>query len=260
MDSPAFTQNPHKPSERIKLNNLIRERKMIELDHVCKSYGLSNVLKDLNLIANEREFISIRGKSGVGKSTLLRIIGLLESPDKGSVKLFGKSVSELNDEQKSSLRLHSMGFIFQFFNLIPSLTVLENIELPLALAGIKKIERKKRAIELLDHFDLANLANRFPPTLSGGEKQRTAIIRALTNNPRIILADEPTSSLDDENSTLLMELLSYIKKERDTTIILTTTDLYEKLPTTRDYLLKNGHLQKAPANPTDEKTITQNNH
>jgi len=138
-----------------------------------------------------------------------------------------------------------MGFIFQFFNLIPSLTVLENIELPLALAGIKKFERKKRAVKLLNHFDLANLANRFPPTLSGGERQRTAIIRALTNNPKIILADEPASSLDDENSALLMELLSYINKEKGTTIVLTTTDLYEKLPTTRDYLLKDGHLLEA---------------
>jgi len=218
---------------------------MIELDKVWKSYDTTDVLKDLDFIANKKDFVSIRGKSGVGKSTLLRIIGLLESPSKGKVKLFGKSVGELSDGQKSSLRLHSMGFIFQFFNLIPSLTVLENIELPLALAGIKKIERKKRALELLNHFDLANLANRFPPTLSGGERQRTAIIRALTNNPKIILADEPASSLDDENSALLMELLSYINKEKGTTIVLTTTDLYEKLPTTRDYLLKDGHLLEA---------------
>ena len=123
--------------------------------------------------------------------------------------------------------------------------MLENIELPLALAGVKKHERKKRAMEHLNHFDLASLANRFPSTLSGGEKQRTARIRALTNNPRIILADEPTSSLDDENSDLLMGLLNQINRERNTTITLTTTDLYEKLPTTRDYLLKDGHLQEA---------------
>jgi len=243
MASQASPQNPHKPSQHT-TDSSTRERKMIELDNVWKSYSTSEVLKGLNLIANERDFISIRGKSGVGKSTLLRIIGLLESPDKGSVKLFGKSVTRLDDEKKSSLRLHSMGFIFQFFNLIPSLTVLENIELPLALAGVKKIERKRRAMELLNHFDLANLADRFPPTLSGGEKQRTAIIRALTNNPKIILADEPTSSLDDENSALLMELLSQINKERSTTIVLTTTDLYEKLPTNKNYVLKEGRLQE----------------
>jgi len=217
---------------------------MIELENVWKSYGTSEVLKQLSFTAKQRDFISIRGKSGVGKSTLLRIIGLLEPPDKGHVKLFGSSVGELSDEQKSSLRLHSLGFVFQFFNLIPSLTVLENIELPMALAGIKKIERKRRAIELLNHFGLANLADRFPATLSGGEKQRTAIIRALTNNPKIILADEPTSSLDDENSTLLMELLNQINRERNATIILTTTDLYEKLPTNRDYVLKDGYLRE----------------
>jgi len=246
MDSQASVQNPHKPSQRtVSSSTLLEERKMIELDDVWKSYSTTDVLKGLSLTANKRDFIAIRGKSGVGKSTLLRIIGLLESPSKGEVNLFGKRVNGLNDEQKSDLRLHSIGFIFQFFNLIPSLTVLENIELPLALAGVKKIERKRRAIELLNHFDLANLAHRFPSTLSGGEKQRTAIIRALTNNPKIILADEPTSSLDDENSDLLMELLSQINRERNATIILTTTDLYEKLPTNKNYTLKEGRLKEA---------------
>jgi len=217
---------------------------MIELDNVWKSYGTSDVLKNLNLVANENDFISIRGKSGVGKSTLLRIIGLLEPPSKGEVKLFGRRVNGVSDEQKSDLRLHSIGFIFQFFNLIPSLTVLENLELPLALAGVKKQERKKKASELLHYFDLTNFAGRFPASLSGGERQRIAILRALTNNPKIILADEPTSSLDDENSNLLMKLLSQINRERSATIILTTTDLYEKLSTTRDYLLKDGHLHE----------------
>jgi len=246
MELQASVQNPHKPSQRtLSSPVLLEERKMIELDNVWKSYNTTDVLKGLNLTANKRDFISIRGKSGVGKSTLLRIIGLLESPSKGDVKLFGKQVNGLNDEQKSDLRLHSIGFIFQFFNLIPSLTVLENIELPLALAGVRKIERKKRAMELLNHFDLPSLANRFPTTLSGGEKQRTAIIRALTNNPKIILADEPTSSLDDENSHLLMELFNQINRERNATVILTTTDLYEKLPTNQNYILKEGHLQRA---------------
>ncbi|MFQ6068784.1 MAG: ABC transporter ATP-binding protein, partial [Candidatus Bathyarchaeia archaeon] len=181
-------------------------------------------------------------KSGVGKTTLLKIIGLLEPLSEGEVKLFGKSVHKLNDNEKSNIRLHHIGFIFQFFNLIPSLTILENIELPLALAGINKHKRKEKAHKLLKHFDLAGLAQRFPETLSGGERQRIAAIRALTNNPEIILADEPTSSLDDENSTLLMELLQEINKERDTTILLTTTDLYEKLPTNQNYILKEGRL------------------
>jgi putative ABC transport system ATP-binding protein len=173
---------------------------------------------------------------------LLKIIGLLEIPDKGEVKLLGRKVNGLSDDEKSELRLHHIGFVFQFFNLIPSLTVLENIELPLALAGIDKHKRRQRAHELLEYFGLTSLEERFPETLSGGERQRIAIIRALVKNPKIILADEPTSSIDDENSQLLMDLLNKINNERKVTIIMTTTDLYEKLPTNRDFILKDGHI------------------
>lgn len=201
-------------------------------------------MKGLTLTVKKGEFISIRGKSGSGKTTLLKIIGMLEQPDQGEVKILGKSVHTLSDDEKSEMRLQNIGFIFQFFNLIPSLTVLENIELPLALAGAKKQERQKRALELLEYFGLTSLSSRFPDTLSGGEKQRIAIIRALANNPKIILADEPTSSIDDENTQLVMEILSKINKEWKVTIILTTTDLYEKLPTTGDYVLKEGRLHK----------------
>jgi len=215
---------------------------LIELSNICKRYGTIEVLKNINLTVKKGDFISIRGKSGVGKTTLLKIIGLLETPNKGEVKLLGRNVNGLSDDEKSELRLHYIGFVFQFFNLIPSLTVLENIELPLALAGIDKHKRRKRARELLEYFGLISLEERFPETLSGGERQRIAIIRALVNNPKIILADEPTSSIDDENSQLVMDLLSKINKERKVTIIMTTTDLYEKLPTNRDFILKEGHL------------------
>jgi len=217
---------------------------MIELTNVWKKYGANPVLKGLNLTAKEADFISIRGKSGVGKSTLLRIVGLLDNPDEGNVTLFGNNTAKLKDEQKSRFRLYSIGFIFQFFNLIPSLTVSENVELPLALAGVRKLERKKRAVDLLNYFELAALAQRFPESLSGGERQRVATIRALTNDPKIILADEPTSSLDDENSALLIDLFSQINKEKGAIIILATTDLYEKLPTNKDYSLKKGRLQE----------------
>lgn len=216
---------------------------VIELHNVSKNYNGLEILKGVNLSVEEGEFISIRGKSGVGKTTLLRIIGLLESPDAGDVRILGRAANELSDHEKSKLRLKAIGFIFQFFNLIPTLTVLENIELPLALAGVKKQERLKRAKELLQYFGLSDLAERFPETLSGGEKQRIAVIRALINNPKIILADEPTSSIDEENSKLLIKLLEKINTEKKVTILLTTTDLYEKLPTTRDYTLKDGHLK-----------------
>jgi len=217
-------------------------RSLIELVDVWKSYGLSQVLKGVNLCVREGDFISIRGRSGAGKTTLLKIVGLLEEPDRGEVRVFGRVANMLSDDEKSKLRLHSIGFIFQFFNLIPSLTVLENIELPLALAGVGRHERRKRIRELLEYFDLTSLAERFPETLSGGEKQRIAVIRALANSPKIILADEPTSSIDDENSKLLMNLLSKINRERRVAILLTTTDLYEKLPTSRDFILKDGYL------------------
>lgn len=215
---------------------------VIELHNIWKNYSGLEILRGINLNVGEGEFISIRGKSGVGKTTLLKIIGLLESPDHGEVKILGKAANKLSDHEKSKLRLKAIGFIFQFFNLIPTLTVLENIELPLALAGVKKQERIKRAQELLQYFELSNLAQRFPETLSGGEKQRIAVIRALINNPKIILADEPTSSIDEENSNLLINLLKKINTEKNVTILLTTTDLYEKLPTTRDYILKDGRL------------------
>ena len=217
---------------------------MIVLKNVCKRYGANEILKNVSLQIGEGEFVSVRGKSGAGKTTLLKILGLLEEADEGEVNILGQTISRLNDEQKSFIRLHSIGFIFQFFNLIPTLTVIENIELPLALAGKSKKERRERAIELLKHFNLANLAQRFPETLSGGERQRIATIRALANNPKIILADEPTSNLDDENSKLLIELLKSINREKKVTIILTTTDLYEKLPTNKDFMLKDGCIHE----------------
>jgi len=220
------------------------EEDMIELTNIWKRHSTTEVLRGLNLKVKEGEFISIRGKSGVGKTSLLKIIGLLDSPDEGEVRLLGKNVHGLSENEKSSTRLHHIGFVFQFFNLIPSLTVSENIELPLALAGANKPRRKERALELLKYFDLTSLAERFPDSLSGGERQRIAVIRALANNPKIILADEPASSLDDENSELLIKLLSSINREKKVTIVLTTTDLYEKLPTTRDYVLKDGYLHE----------------
>ncbi|MEM0336277.1 MAG: ABC transporter ATP-binding protein [Thermofilum sp.] len=219
---------------------------MIELSNVWKSYGTREVLRGVDLVVGEGEFVSIRGKSGVGKTTLLKIIGLLEPPDKGDVRLFGRSVNGLGDSERSRIRLYQVGFVFQFFNLIPSLTVLENIELPLALAGVGKKERRERAMELLRYFSLEELAGRFPDTLSGGERQRIAVVRALANNPRVVLADEPTSSLDEENSRLVVELLKKVNRERGVAVVVTTTDLYEKLPTHRDYLLRDGRLYEMP--------------
>ena len=198
----------------------------------------------MNLTVAEGEFVTIRGKSGVGKTSLFKIVGLLESPSEGDARLFGKSVKTLNDDEKARLRLRQLGLVFQFFNLLPSLTVLENVELPMALAGVKKSQRRERVFELLGYFDLIGLAERFPESLSGGERQRVAVIRSLVNRPRLLLADEPTSSLDDENSALVMDMLCRVNRDEKVTVVVTTTDLYEKLPATNEYVLRNGQLQK----------------
>ena len=219
--------------------------KAIELINVWKHYTNNvPVLRGINLSVPVGGFISIRGKSGAGKTTLLRLIGLLDRPTSGQIFLLGSEVSWMSDGEASRVRLKHIGFIFQSFNLIPSLTVLENIELPMALLGVEKRARRRRAAELLERFGMERLANRFPAELSGGEQQRVAILRAIANNPDIILADEPTSNLDEENSQLVYELFSEINRENLTTIVVTEVSLEEKLPTSEDYLLKNGTLYK----------------
>ena len=221
----------------------------IELIKVWKNYANNlPVLKGVSLSVPVGAFISIRGRSGAGKTTLLRLIGLLDRPSNGEIILLGKETSKISDGEASKIRLKHIGFIFQSFNLIPSLTVLENIELPMALLGVKKEARRKRSIELLERFHMEMLANRFPTELSGGEQQRVAILRATVNNPDIILADEPTSNLDEENSRLVYELLSEINRESLAAIIMTEVSLEEKLPTSEDYLLKDGILYKHKLN------------
>lgn len=218
--------------------------RIVELVNVSKYYGSTPILKDINLCVGEGEFIVVRGKSGMGKTTLFKLIGLLESTDQGETRLFGKDVQVLGDAERSRLRLRELGLVFQFFNLMPSLTVLENVELPMALAGVKKSVRRARALELLWQFGIGNFAERFPESLSGGERQRIAVIRALVNHPKLLLADEPTSSLDDENAALVMELLGKINVEAKVTVVVTTTDLYESFLGATDYLLRNGRLER----------------
>ncbi|MEM0010216.1 MAG: ABC transporter ATP-binding protein [Candidatus Bathyarchaeia archaeon] len=233
----------------------MQDNPLIELLNVSKSYGPMRVLRDVSLKVYRGDFISIRGKSGAGKTTLLKIMGLIERPDCGKVWILGREANKLSDDEMSKIRLHDIGFIFQFFNLIPSLTVIENIELPLALAGVKREERRRRTLTLLEHFGLKDMANRFPSTLSGGERQRVAIARALINNPKIILADEPTSSLDEENSRMVIEMLERVKRESGVAIVLTTTDVTENIPANRNYMLKDGILHKYPS-VTETKQLT----
>jgi putative ABC transport system ATP-binding protein len=220
------------------------ENTAVELRSVSKMYSSTVVLNGVDLTVAKGEFVVIRGKSGVGKTSLFKILGLLDSPDGGVVRLFGKNVHALKDNEKADLRLRQLGLVFQFFNLLPSLTVLENVELPMALAGVKKPVRRARALELLGYFGLDGFAERFPEGLSGGERQRVALIRALVNSPRLLLADEPTSSLDDENGKLVMDMLCRINANGKVAVVITTTDLYEPFPASSDYVLRRGRLEK----------------
>ncbi|KXB01140.1 hypothetical protein AKJ41_02550 [candidate division MSBL1 archaeon SCGC-AAA259O05] len=216
---------------------------MIELKDVHKRYEAMKVLDGVNLEVRRGEFVSIRGKSGIGKTTLVRIAGLLERPDSGRVLFEGRPVTMLNEGERSNIRLGRIGFIFQLHNLIPNLSVRENVELPLSLEGIRKEERSRKTEELLSYFDLEGFGERNPGSLSGGERQRVTIARALINDPDVVMADEPTASLDEENAELVLEMLERIRDERDVAIVLTTTNMRDDLPTDTDYILKDGKLE-----------------
>ena len=219
---------------------------VVVLRGVWKSYQGQRILRGVDLEVRGGDFIVIRGRSGAGKSTLLRIMGLLTKPDEGEVQVLGRDVRELSDDEASRIRLTSIGFIHQFFNLIPTLTVLENVELPLALLGVGKSERRAKAIEILKELGLEGFETRFPHTLSGGERQRVAIARAVITEPKMILADEPTSSLDDENAEAIMSILRRLNKELGAAIVISTTELDSTPPSLgRVYFLKGGILHSA---------------
>ncbi|MFQ5711349.1 MAG: ABC transporter ATP-binding protein [Candidatus Geothermarchaeales archaeon] len=200
-------------------------------DRVIEAHGLYKIynkgfynevtaLRGIDLHVDRGEFLLISGRSGSGKTTLLNLIGCLDRPTSGTIKLLRKDITNLGDEELARIRLREIGFIFQSWNLFPTLTVFENIELPLTLAGVPKKQRHSRVQELLRTFGLVDLSTRFPDMLSSGEQQRIAAIRALGNRPGIILADEPTSNLDEENSILLLDVLKTINEKYKVTMIL----------------------------------------
>ncbi len=201
------------------------------------------VLRNVRLTLNEAEFASIQGRSGAGKSSLLRVVGLLEKMDKGELQLFGQATNGLSGKQRAKLRLEKIGFVFQSLNLIPHITATENIEVPLWLKKVNTAKRKERALELLNYFGLKSLADRFPHQMSLGEQQRVAVLRALANEPSLILADEPTAHLDEDNSEILFDLLRRLNKEFGTSILMTTTSLEEAAVARTRYHLSHGTLQ-----------------
>ena len=201
---------------------------MIELMNIRKTYYgkdiETNVLKGVNLTVDSGEFVCIYGSSGSGKSTLLNIIGLLDQASEGEYLLDGVDINQLKDKQKAAIRNQRIGFVFQAYHLIQEMNVLENIVVPLGYAGMSKKERTKRAQELLNEFHMEHLKKKHISQLSGGEQQRISIMRALSNKPEILLADELTGHLDSENSKKVMEILKHLN-EKGMTIIMVTHDL-----------------------------------
>ncbi len=200
--------------------------KIIEVKDLCKTYKMGDidieVLKNITVEINKGNFVSIMGPSGSGKSTLLYLLGGLDKPTSGSIKINGVELSTMNDKEQSIMRRRKVGFVFQFYNLIPNLTVEENTMLPLLLDG-KDIKDYKDALNnILDIVGLTDRRHHTPRELSGGQQQRVAIARALINNPDIILADEPIGNLDSKTGTAIMELLQRINKENGKTIIQVT--------------------------------------
>ncbi|MFD2566356.1 ABC transporter ATP-binding protein [Pseudotenacibaculum haliotis] len=198
---------------------------MLQIKNLEKFYRTDEVqtiaLNKLSFEVKEGEFVAIMGPSGCGKSTLLNILGLLDNPDGGSFKFNGEEISKYNERKRSQLRKHSVGFVFQSFNLIDELTVFENVELPLIYTGVKKAERKRRVEEVLEKMQIMHRRNHFPQQLSGGQQQRVAVARAVVNNPKLILADEPTGNLDSSNGNEVMDLLIDLN-EAGTTIVMVT--------------------------------------
>ncbi|OFT02022.1 ABC transporter ATP-binding protein/permease [Granulicatella sp. HMSC31F03] len=232
---------------------------MLQLQHISKVYHTANqefhALKDISIRFRENEFISILGQSGSGKTTLLNIIGGLDQYTSGDLLIQGKSTKQFKDRDWDSYRNHTIGFVFQSYNLIGHQTALSNVEIAMTLSGVSKAERKKRAIEALERVGLKDHLYKKPSQMSEGQMQRIAIARALVNNPKVVLADEPTGALDSETSVQIMELLKDIAKER-LVIMVTHNPELAKTYSTRIVQVLDGNIlsDSNPYEPTEEKT------
>ncbi len=197
---------------------------MIELDNITRSFGSLNVLKGISLKVERGEVISITGPSGAGKTTLLQIMGSLDKPDSGRVLYDGQDITRMNEKEISAFRNRHIGFVFQFHQLLPEFTAIENITIPMLIAGEGMRQATKRAKELLEMLGLSDRADHKPSELSGGEKQRIAVARALANQPDVILADEPSGSLDTKNKEDLHKLFFNLRDQLGQTFVIVTHD------------------------------------
>jgi putative ABC transport system ATP-binding protein len=221
---------------------------VVKIENVSRLYQIGKLetqaLRGVDLSIANGEFTALVGPSGSGKTTLLQMIGCLDQPTSGKVFINDKDVTTLNRNQRADMRRGTIGFIFQFFALIPTLTAYENIEMPLLLNGHTPKERKDRVMELLKAVDLTDRANNRPDQLSGGQQQRIAIARALAPNPKLILADEPTANLDTENGKQVMDLMAKLNKETGVTFIFATHDPRVIKYARRIVTLQDGKIQK----------------
>ena len=215
---------------------------MIEIKGVTKSFGSLQVLKGIDLRIEKGEIVSIVGPSGAGKTTLLQILGTLDKPDNGSVVVDGIETSTLSTNKLSEFRNTHLGFVFQFHQLLPEFTAIENIMIPAYIAGMKPKEARSRAEELLEFMGLSDRATHKPNELSGGEKQRVAVARALMNNPAVILADEPSGSLDSKNKEELHKLFFELRDKFGQTFVIVTHDETLATLTDRTIHLKDGRI------------------
>lgn len=197
---------------------------MIKLEGITKSFGSLQVLKGIDLEINKGEIISIVGPSGAGKTTLLQIMGTLDEPDAGVVQIDGTVVSRMKEKELSAFRNKNIGFVFQFHQLLPEFTALENVMIPALIAGVSSKEAHERAMKILDFMGLVDRASHKPNELSGGEKQRVAVARALINDPAVILADEPSGSLDTHNKEDLHRLFFDLRDRLGQTFVIVTHD------------------------------------
>ena len=219
---------------------------MLQITDICKQYKTGNfiqkALNHVSLNLRDNEFVSILGPSGSGKTTLLNIIGGLDRYDSGDLIINGISTKKYKDRDWDSYRNHTIGFVFQSYNLIPHQTILSNVELALTISGVSKAQRREKAIDALTKVGLGQQIHKKPNQLSGGQMQRVAIARALVNDPDILLADEPTGALDSKSSRMLLESFNYLNTELQTTILMVTHDAFSASYANRVIFIKDGKI------------------
>lgn len=221
---------------------------MIKLEGITKSFGSLQVLKGIDLEINKGEIVSIVGPSGAGKTTLLQIMGTLDEPDAGTVAIDGTVVSRMKEKELSAFRNKNIGFVFQFHQLLPEFTALENVMIPAFIAGVSSKEANERAMEILAFMGLTDRASHKPNELSGGEKQRVAVARALINHPAVILADEATGNLDTRTSFEILVLFQKLHAEGRTIIFVTHNPEIAQY-SSRNIVLRDGQVKEDSTNP-----------